>query len=96
MALVPRETTGRFDDGGRFERRRRGESAARLRRAALQLFSERGFDAVTIEDIALAAGLPARSFFAHFAGKADVLLSLGSEEGDFDQRSSTWMHRLAG
>lgn len=76
--------------------RRRRADGARLRRAALQLFSERGFEAVTVGDIALAAGLAPRAFFCHFAGKADVLLSLDGEDGDLLQRVLAWTHLRAG
>ena len=48
-------------------------SGLRLERAALELFLESGYDAVTIEQIARAAGLSSRTFFRHFPSKADLL-----------------------
>ena len=50
----------------------------RLRRAATELFVERGYDAVTVLEIALRAGLTRRSFFRYFPDKREVLFA-GSE-----------------
>jgi AcrR family transcriptional regulator len=45
----------------------------RLARAALELYSERGFDQTTVAEIAERAGLTERTFFRHFADKREVL-----------------------
>lgn len=49
------------------------DAEERLRRAAVALFTERGYDAVTVSDIALRAGLTRRSFFRYFPDKREVL-----------------------
>src|SRR5260370_31168113 len=45
----------------------------RLEQAALQLYSERGFEQTTVAEIARQAGLTERTFFRHFADKREVL-----------------------
>jgi AcrR family transcriptional regulator len=54
---------------GRWEPNARG----RLERAALELYSERGFEQTTVAEIAKRAGLTERTFFRHFADKREVL-----------------------
>ncbi|MFF5028718.1 TetR family transcriptional regulator [Streptomyces collinus] len=54
---------------GRWEPNARG----RLEQAALDLYSERGFDATTVKEIAQRAGVTERTFFRHFADKREVL-----------------------
>lgn len=51
----------------------------RLERAALELFEERGFDAVTVPQITERAGLTTRTFFRHFADKREVLFASADE-----------------
>jgi AcrR family transcriptional regulator len=50
----------------------------RLKRAALELYLERGYDNVTVTHIAERAGLTRRSCFRYFPDKREVLLA-GSE-----------------
>lgn len=50
----------------------------RLKRAALELYSERGYDNVTVTHIAERAGLTRRSYFRYFPDKREVLFA-GSE-----------------
>lgn len=40
---------------------------------AVGLFAERGFDAVTMDDIAAASGISRRTLFRHFATKSDLV-----------------------
>lgn len=55
--------------------RRRRLMRDELRSIAIALFAERGFDEVTVDDIAEAAGISARTFFRYFATKDEVVLA---------------------
>ncbi|MET8715830.1 helix-turn-helix domain-containing protein [Streptomyces sp. NPDC004735] len=59
---------------GRWEPNARG----RLAEAALELYSERGFELTTVAEIAGRAGLTERTYFRHYADKREVLF--GSTE----------------
>ena len=51
----------------------REETRARIEQAALDLFTAQGFEQVTIDEIADAAGISRRTFFRCFATKADAV-----------------------
>ncbi|HZC92075.1 MAG TPA: helix-turn-helix domain-containing protein, partial [Mycobacterium sp.] len=51
------------------------DARGRLQEAAMTLFIERGYDDVTVADIAERAGLTKRSFFNHFADKPEVMFA---------------------
>jgi AcrR family transcriptional regulator len=79
IALQP---TAEHDDGGlpddgrsvsKREARRRATDRA-LRVAAIRLITERGYDATSTADIAMAAGVTQRTFFNHFPTKEAVVL----------------------
>src|ERR1700688_1830660 len=50
-------------------------AAGRLAQAALELYSERGFEQTTVAEIAGRAGLTERTFFRHFTDKREVLFA---------------------
>jgi mycofactocin system transcriptional regulator len=56
----------------------RSATRGRIERAAMDLFVREGFEPVTIDEIADAAGIGRRTFFRYFATKADAVW------GDFD------------
>ena len=64
----------------------REATRARIERAALDLFTRRGFEGVTIDEVADVAGISRRTYFRYFATKADAVW------GDF----SAHVDRLAG
>lgn len=52
--------------------RRRATSRAELEQTAFTLFTARGFDATTVDEIAAAAGIGRRTFFRYFPSKNDI------------------------
>ncbi|ANZ15144.1 TetR family transcriptional regulator [Streptomyces noursei] len=53
--------------------RRRQETRMEIAETAAALFSERGYEATTVEDIASAAGISLRTFYRYCAAKEDAL-----------------------
>ena len=51
------------------------DARGRLRAAAMDLYTERGYEQTTVADIAERAGLTARTFFRHFADKREALFA---------------------
>jgi AcrR family transcriptional regulator len=63
------------DSAGSLRDRQRAQIRADIRRAAFRLFVERGYDAVTTEEIATAAGVSPRTFFRHVPTKEELFLA---------------------
>lgn len=51
--------------------------------AAMQLFRERGYDAVTVNDVTDAIGISRRTFFRYFTSKEDLAFDWMMEQGEF-------------
>ena len=66
---------------------------ARLQQAAVELFVERGYAEVTVDEIARRAGLTKRSFFNHFTDKREVLFA-GAK--DFEDSVAAHLAEAAG
>jgi TetR/AcrR family transcriptional regulator, cholesterol catabolism regulator len=60
--------------------RKKQETAERIYRTALNLFSERGYDATTVEEIAQAAEVAKGTFFNYFPTKDAVLSYAGHRQ----------------
>ena len=78
--------------------RQRAALLVDIRRAAHRLFAERGFDAVTTEDIAAAVGISPSTFFRHVVSKESLLVEplLENISGTVSAYASRPAHENAG
>ena len=70
--VSPVKGPGQVDDQ---RARRRVQKRDEVALVAIRLFVDRGFDAVTVDEIAEAADIAPRTFFRYFASKDDVLFT---------------------
>jgi mycofactocin system transcriptional regulator len=68
--------------------RKRVTSAVQIEHIAFELFTSRGFEHTTVDDIAAAAGIGRRTFFRYFPSKNDIAW------GDFDGQLKQMRERL--
>jgi AcrR family transcriptional regulator len=59
--------------------RKKRETREAIARAAWKLFARRGFDAVTVADIARAANVSEKTVFNYFPGKEDLVFGAGMQ-----------------
>lgn len=60
--------------------RKAAQARLALKRSAFRLFKKKGFDATSVDEIADAADLSARTFFRYFASKEDVVFTQAEED----------------
>jgi AcrR family transcriptional regulator len=71
--MTGKHHSARQPKGGRPVDRRSQRTRRSLHEALMRLMSERGYDAISIGDIADAANVGRSTFYAHFTGKDDLL-----------------------
>ncbi|HOZ58770.1 MAG TPA: TetR family transcriptional regulator, partial [Nakamurella multipartita] len=64
-------------------------SRGELERICLEIFSERGFEVTSVDEIAAAAGIGRRTFFRYFKSKNDAVW------GEFDSQLAAFAHWFA-
>ena len=71
------------------EQRRERNACCEIQQAAMSLFADRGYAAVTVEDIAGEAGISERTFFRYFTSKDHLLVAEASRRIEVIHESLT-------
>ncbi len=74
--------------------RKRRETLQRITDAGLRLFASKGYEATTLDAIAVEAGISRRTFFHYFKSKDDILLSV--QQGMGQQLVASLAQRVPG
>ena len=80
-----RTETGRPREAG-LRARKRKQTWLAIHAAALSLFEEHGFDAVSVDQIAAAANVARGTFFNYFDSKEELVVTYGPHEAEFQRR----------
>jgi AcrR family transcriptional regulator len=87
-AAVKAKTDDRMVGLAAFTQRRKRESRDQLLAAATSLFHDKGYYAVSVDDIAGLAGVSRMTFYRHFRSRAAILMEL------FERNSAVVMPQL--
>lgn len=78
-----------------WQRSKRRKTRRRIRDNALQLFAERGYDNVTVHQIAEQSEVTPITLFRYFPKKEDCILSLPEDGGMMEQQLRLALHHAA-
>ncbi|MFC5181192.1 TetR/AcrR family transcriptional regulator [Actinomadura harenae] len=69
---------------------RRGDTREQIRRVALELFAEQGYEKTSLREIAERLGVTKAALYYHFKTKEDIIASLFEEVGERMDELVTW------
>jgi len=73
-------------------RRTGAQTRAEAQRIALELFSNQGYEATSMQQVADALGIRKASLYYHFRGKDEIVRSLLEGRGDEARALARWVH----
>jgi TetR/AcrR family transcriptional regulator, regulator of mycofactocin system len=89
LTCVQMATENSTRSGVELREQRRERTAREIQQAAMSLFAERGYDGVTVDDIAHEAAISERTFFRYFASKDHLLVAEASRRIEIIHESLT-------